>query len=153
MSRVSLTVLKHLPIGFWLIVGWCAMQAVPLLVVSIRLDGHAAQAAVLASLLQLALAGGMLLRLGWVRRLLILYLAGCLFAGTMVVAVFGLLYVYVGLAHIETLIAGLAGVHYAFMIWAFFYLFHPRLKEVFEWNWTQTLVEPHGTGQPVAHAA
>ena len=100
MSRVSFTVLKHLPIRFWLIVGWCAMQAVPLLVVSIRLDGHAAQAAVLASLLQLALAGGMLLRLGWVRRLLILYLAGCLFAGTMVVAVFRLLYVYIGLAHI-----------------------------------------------------
>jgi hypothetical protein len=126
---------------------------VPLIVVSTRLDGHAADAAILGSSVQLALAAGMLLRLRWVRGLLIAYLAGCLFVGTMVVAVFGLLYAYVGLAHIETLMAGLAGLYYAFMIWAFFYMFHPSLTDVFEWNWTQNLAEARSGQGSVPQAA
>jgi hypothetical protein len=139
MSRLSLTVLKHLPFGFWLIVGWCALQSLPLFVVSSRLEGDAAGAAVLASALQIALAAGMLLRLRWVRLLLIAYLAGNLFVGTVVVAVLAMLYTYVGLAQVEMLIAGLAGLYYLFTIWSFFYLFHPNLTDVFEWHWAQNL--------------
>jgi hypothetical protein len=141
MSRQSLTVLKHLPIGFWLIVGWCALQSVPLFAVSIRLEGDAAWAALLASAVQIGLAAGMLMRLRWVRLVLIAYVAGSLFVGTLAVAVLGLLYAYVGLAQVETLIAGLALVYYAFMVWAFFYLFHPNLTDVFEWYWAQNHID------------
>jgi hypothetical protein len=143
MSRLSLTVLKHLPIGFWLIVAWCALQGVPLFVVSTRLEGDAAGAAILASAVQLGMAAGMLLRLRWVRLLLIAYVAGSLFIGTVAVAILALLYTYVGLAQVETLIAGMALVYYAFMIWAFFYLFHPNLTDVFEWHWAQNHIDRH----------
>jgi hypothetical protein len=57
------------------------------------------------------------------------------------VAVLGLLYTYVGLAPAETLIAGLAVVYYLLLVWAFFYLFHPDLTDVFEWHWAQNLAD------------
>jgi hypothetical protein len=153
MSRLSFTVLKHLPIGYWVIVVWCALLSIPFVLMAGRLDGHAEQAAILAALLQIGLSAGMLLRLRWVRLLLILYVAGSLFIGTMVVAVIGLLYVYVGLAHVESLIGALAGAYYLFMVWAYFYLFHPNLTDVFEWHWLQTVMEAQGRTTSVAHAA
>lgn len=153
MSRLSLTVLKHLPAGYWLIVVWCALQALPLVVVSTRLDGHAADAAILAAVIQLALAAGMLMRLRWVRLLLIACLAASLFVGTIVVAVLGLLYSYVGLAQVETLIAGAIVVYFLFLVWAFFYLFHPNLTEVFEWNWEGTHAERRVRATELAPAA
>jgi hypothetical protein len=153
MSRLSLTLLKHLPLGYWLIVGWCALQSLPLLVVSTRLDGEAALEAIFGFVLQIGLAAGMLLRLGWVRMLLIVYLAGCLFVGTVAVAILGLLYTYVGLAHVETLIAGMAAAYYLFMIWAWFYLFHPNFTDVFEWHWAQNLLDAKARPAPLAQAA
>jgi hypothetical protein len=153
MSRFSLTVLKHLPVGYWLIVAWCALQSLPFLALATRLNGDAALAAFLGFVLQAAFAAGMLLRLRWVRWLLILHLAGALFLGTIVVAVLGLLHVYVGLAHIETLIAGLAAGVYLFLIWVWFYLFHPNLTEVFEWNWAQNATAPQARAASLPQAA
>jgi hypothetical protein len=152
MSRLNLTVMKHLPAGFWLVVVWCALQALPLVAVSTRLEGHAAEAAMVAAVLQVCLAFGMLLRLRWVRLLLIACLAGSLFLGAVVIAVLGLLYWYVGLAHVEVFIAAAVGLYYAFLVWAFFYLFHPTLTDVFEWHWAQHVVEakaePAAAAQP-----
>ena len=153
MSRLSLTVLKHLPIGMWLIVLWCTLQSGLLLAVSSRVGGHAASAALAAGMLQIGLAAGMLMRLRWVRGALILYLGASLFVGTIVVAVLGLLYLYVGLAHVETLIAALAGIYYLFMVWAFFYLFHPNLTDVFEWHWAQNLADARAASRAVPAAA
>jgi hypothetical protein len=153
MSRLSLTVLKHLPIGLWLIVVWCALQSALLLAVSVRVDGNAASAALASAAVQMALAAGMLMRLRWVRGALIVYLAASLFAGTIAVAVLALLYTYVGLAEVETLIAGLAVICYTFMVWAFFYLFHPNLTDVFEWHWAQNLADSHAPSRTVPAAA
>ena len=153
MSRLSLTVLKHLPIGMWLIVLWCTLQSGLLLAVSSQVGGHAASAALAAGMLQIGLAAGMLMRLRWVRGALILYLGASLFVGTIVVAVLGLLYLYVGLAHVETLIAALAGIYYLFMVWAFFYLFHPNLTDVFEWHWAQNLADARAASGAVPAAA
>jgi hypothetical protein len=153
MSRLNFTVMKHLPAGFWLLVVWSALQSLPLLAMAARLEGHAAEAAMFAAALQVCLAFGMLLRLRWVRLLLITYLAGTLFLGTMVVAVLGLLYWYVGLAHVEVFIAAAIGVYYAFLVWAFFYLFHPSLTDVFEWHWAQHVAEAKTNAATAAQAA
>lgn len=149
MSRLSLTVLKHLPIGLWLIVAWCGLQAVLLLLAATRVGGYAGTAAILAAAVQIALAFGLLLRLRWVRLLLIAGLAAILFAGTVVVAVLALLYAYVGLTPAETLLAGLAAAYYLFLVWAFFYLFHPGLTDVFEWYWAQNLADSQPATQPM----
>ncbi len=139
MSRLSFTVLKHIPVGLWLIALWCIVQCVPAFLLALTLHGKHAAVVMAGGMLPLMLGTGLILRFGAARIAVLAYLWLSLFVGTIVVAILAMIAWYIRLAPAEMAVAGGVLVYYLFMVWAMFYLCHPGVADVFAWNWTQSL--------------
>jgi len=122
-----MTLLRR-PLGVWILIAWCAVQAVAGMVVGFDSSGMRASAAWGFAAAQALLIVGLALPLGPARHLMVAYLALKVFA--VAVALWAIVFVAVawGLRHSDVpLVLPVVG-YQLFVVWAFFYLFDPEVQ-------------------------
>jgi len=128
MKEGLLKLLKR-PIGIWILVVWCALQAGAGAFMGLGLHGTRGAAAWLFVAVQVAFIAGLLLPLKPARHFVVTYVGLQILAvGT---AVWGIVFVSVawGLRHSDLPLVVPVAVYQVFLAWAFMYIWHPGVQE------------------------
>jgi hypothetical protein len=128
MKEALLKLLKR-PIGIWILVVWCAVQAVAGVFLGLGLHGMRGTAAWLFVAVQVAFIAGLLFPLTPARHFVVTYVALQILAvGT---AVWGIVFVSIawGLRRSDLPLVAPVAVYQLFLAWAFMYIWHPGVQE------------------------
>ena len=116
------------PVGVWILMAWCGVQALAGLIIGLDSPGMRAVLPWTFALVQALFVAGLALPMGITRHFVVAYLAVKVFA--VAVAVWGIVFVAVawGLRNTDLPLVAPIVVYQVFVAWAFLYLFHPDVQ-------------------------
>ena len=116
------------PLGVWILIAWCAVQALASLAIGFDSPGLRGVLTWGFAILQLLFVAGLALPIALTRHAVVAYLAVNVFA--VAVGVWGIVFVAAawGLRNSDLPLVAPIAVYQAFVAWAFLYLFHPDVQ-------------------------
>jgi hypothetical protein len=116
------------PLGVWILMAWCAVQALGGLVIGLDSPGMRAVLAWTFAIVQALFVAGLALPMGATRHLVVVYLTVKFFA--LAVAVWAIIFVAVawGLRNTDLPLVVPIVAYQVLVTWAFLYLFHPDVQ-------------------------
>jgi hypothetical protein len=127
--------IKGRPLGIWILALWSVAHTIPAILVSADASGMKSLIIWLVVVVELAIAGGLLIRWRPARYLLIAQVAAHVFVSALVAWAFVFVEFAWGLHASEAPLVGLAAGYLLFACWAFMYLFHPAVRDYFTLRW------------------
>ena len=123
--------IKGRPVGIWILAIWAVAHTVPALLVSADASGVKSLLVGVAVVVELAIAGGLLIHWRPARYVLIAQVVLHVFVAALVVWAFVFVAFAWGLHATDAPIVASATAYLLFACWAFMYLFHPEIEEYF----------------------
>jgi hypothetical protein len=127
--------IKGRPLGIWILALWSVAHTIPAILVSADASGMKSLIIWLVVVVELAIAGGLLIRWRPARYFLIAQVAAHVFVSALVAWAFVFVAFAWGLHASEApLVAAPAG-YLLFACWAFMYLLYPEVRDFFTLRW------------------
>jgi len=123
--------IKGKPVGIWILAIWCVAHTIPALLVSADASGVKSLLVGVAVVVELAIAGGLLIHWRPARYALIAQVTLHVFVSALVVWAFVFVAFAWGMHAADAPIVASATGYLLFACWAFMYLFHPEIEEYF----------------------
>lgn len=116
------------PVGVWILMAWCAVQAVAGL--ALGLDSHGLRGALAwgFTLMQVLFVVGLALPMAPARHFVAAYLGANIFAAALATWSIAFVAVAWGLRNSDLPLVAPVAVYQVFVAWAFLYLFHPDVQ-------------------------
>jgi hypothetical protein len=123
--------IKGKPVGIWILAIWAVAHTIPAILVSADASGVKSLLVGAVVVVELAIAGGLLIHWRPARYALIAQVMLHVFVAALVVWAFVFVAFAWGLHATDAPIVVSASVYLLFACWAFLYLFHPEIAEYF----------------------